>query len=59
MCNKCIQKAISKEIVDVESKVTRIFKQVDSNPESLKHDESLISLMNCLSDIVEKYKEVK
>jgi hypothetical protein len=59
MCNKCIKRAFGREIVNIESKLDILFKKMEASPSEYKHDESFISLVNCMSALIKKYEKIK
>jgi len=59
MCDKCIKRAIGREIVDIESKLTRIFKKMEANPTEYKNDLTFIGLADCMATLLKKYENIK
>lgn len=59
MCDKCLKRAIGREIVDLESKLDRLFKKMEANPTEYKHSEAFISLMDCMGNLLDKYRKMK
>jgi hypothetical protein len=57
MCDKCLKRAIGKEIVNVELSLTRVFAKLDKNP-SLKFDPEFIRLTNCMTDLISKWDNI-
>lgn len=58
MCEKCLKRAIGREILDIESKLNRLFKKVEAEPNKFKHDAEFISLLDCMGNLLDKYKEI-
>ena len=58
MCNKCLKRALGREIVDVELKLERLFKKVEANPTDYENDQDLIRLMSCMSTLIKKYEKI-
>lgn len=59
MCDQCLKRAIGREIIDIESKLTRVFKKIEANPESYKHDPEFIRLANTMAELLEKCEDIK
>jgi hypothetical protein len=54
MCDKCLKRAIGREIVDVQLKLDRVFAKLEKDP-SLKSDAEFIRLADCMHDLLGKY----
>lgn len=59
MCDKCVRRAIGLEIVNMESKLSSFFKKVEANPKDYKNDTEFIRLLECMSDLLEKYQKME
>jgi hypothetical protein len=59
MCDKCIKRAIGIEILNIESKITRLFNKVQANPTEYKNDEAFNSLVDCMATLLKKYENIK
>lgn len=57
MCNKCDRRAIGLEIIAAQSKLDILFKKVEVNPESYKHDFEFTRLLEQMANLLEKYNE--
>lgn len=58
MCKKCIKRALGREIVDIESKLERLFKKIEATPTDYENDEDLIRLMSCMTSLIKKYEKM-
>jgi hypothetical protein len=59
MCDICLKRAIGIEIVNIESKLTRIFKKMEANPTEYKNDPTFIGLADCMATLLKKYENIK
>ena len=59
MCDKCLKRAIGREIVDIESKLSRLFNKMQANPTEFKHDAAFNSLVDCMATLLKKYENIK
>ena len=56
MCDKCIKRAQSLEIVNLQTKIDRLFQKIDGNP-LMKEDFELVRLLDIMAEKVAKYRE--
>ena len=59
MCNKCIKRAFGREIESIEFKINSLFKKMEANPADFTHDESFLSLVDCMGSLLKKYEKIK
>lgn len=59
MCNNCLKRAIGREVVDIESKLNRLFKKMEANPTEFKNDSTFIGLADCMATLLKKYENIK
>lgn len=58
MCDKCLKRAIGREIIEAEHKLNNVFKKLDNDP-SLAYDREFISLAECIAHLLKKYNTIK
>jgi hypothetical protein len=56
MCKKCLDKVKSMEIVEVSSKISKLFQKIEAKPSDYKNDLEFILLIEKLGQLVDSYR---
>lgn len=59
MCDKCTKRVLGRLIYDAEAKLNKVWAEVEKNPKDFSNDGELLSLMNSMSKMLEKYEKIK